>query len=1369
MGVVGRLTALVVTLAATAAGTSVLTLPEAVAAEGTGDGTVTIKILAFDDDLDIRVWRREGDDVVPVTGFVEESLGWHVGWHRLSKLPRGVELTLSAAPWQFRSYSLTEDVETFLGREPSAETADWFTIDDTSGFLRLPELRLVSGTSVVGTVTDLEGRPWSGHSPVRVRSWIRTASGLVRGPVGETDPTWDHPGRFVVTGLWPGAEVTVGMDPQEAPVTTASFVGGATSVEDADLVTTRPRESVPIGTIRASMEAAWVTGTAVDDDGIAYGGAEVTGLFKHASRPSYETSTTSHVLHGTDGDGRWGTHVLWGDEARFRLSVKKLGDMEPTTAWVGGASYESAHVFAPQGQTELGADTVTFDRAGAVVRGRLFNDLGSPIRQTRLRIDIGDIWQEAITNGDGVFELTGIPLGQEQTFSISEPWTGRTVALEGIRVDRPLVELPDATLPSTWPRIIARVVDDDSRTRLSDFHLVRIPAEGEEWNPRTAGMELLGTNLFPGTYGLYIERIPEGNYSWSDVIGWWWGGRRPTVGSPYAVTVSASDTGTIDLGEVRVPTLTELTGTVRDSEGIGLSDAVVTVTSENGHWLHPSERSVVTNGLGQYSILVAGATGVQVSVERDVPGAMYEPEIRGTVAQPLVVDGTTQTEDFVLDPVWDPSVGAVAGVRDQTCLQKTAQQAQRELEIAMVNGVLVWVPQYETYPTLVDWLDPAKAGVAIAPLMGMRADMSWGRATDGSLCFLSVTDDVTHQIWISPPGPDGSSDVTINYDHVSTPPRTGEDRPVVTAGWSDGRTAVVLPGAGDEGDYDDDGRYALVKGSRGSSQPGRYRFRHVGFPTGLSVENVVPPTIQGVSRPGETVRVDPGVWTADGRVVDDMIFTYQWSGIAQSSGPTRLLTHADGGHEVHVTVKAWYQGMRFTDQAEAHLAVEESTGPDPIVVTTSHGRTLYGVPIVWNTEAQLIVVHGCADVEDPRYTVRFGNDTPDMTGPMTVGSVGEDGLRDYYISIPELPTTGVGASIHTNVQEACVPGSPLISTTIYIDPAGTVVDQYGYPLDHARATLFRADTENGDYTRVPAGSEVMSEGNRENPVSTYGGAFPWDVAPGWYQVRASDGDRCQSGWSVPMQVPPARVAVLIKIWCSERRLDIRRGGDAEVGSTVTATPHVDPALPDPVITTQWYRNNIPVPGAIGTSYTLGPYDAGRTLMAHHVARRAPYTPDDGRGRTITFEAIEGWAYWFVPGTAISLPTPTPTPTPSPVPTPTPVAEAPVTSASMTSLRLVTRRPSPSKARVRVRVRTATGVVPTGVVEIRRRGAVVGRVVLRVGDTGRVVVRLKGLRKVGRHRITAAYLGSTTVEASRSRQVALRIRSAEADPRARLAG
>src|SRR5690349_526588 len=139
MGFGGRLIALLVTLAATAAGTSVVTLPAAVGADPGDTATVTLRVL--DDDGRgasgiVRLWRKDGGGYVPVTEAALTSPG--DGWVRIPGVPRDVELTLSSSATSRREDGNSVSVETFLGGEQTAYTADRFSVPGDVAFMRLP-------------------------------------------------------------------------------------------------------------------------------------------------------------------------------------------------------------------------------------------------------------------------------------------------------------------------------------------------------------------------------------------------------------------------------------------------------------------------------------------------------------------------------------------------------------------------------------------------------------------------------------------------------------------------------------------------------------------------------------------------------------------------------------------------------------------------------------------------------------------------------------------------------------------------------------------------------------------------------------------------------------------------------------------------------------------------------------------------------------------------------------------------------------------------------------------------------------------------------------------------------------------------------
>jgi hypothetical protein len=76
-----------------------------------------------------------------------------------------------------------------------------------------------------------------------------------------------------------------------------------------------------------------------------------------------------------------------------------------------------------------------------------------------------------------------------------------------------------------------------------------------------------------------------------------------------------------------------------------------------------------------------------------------------------------------------------------------------------------------------------------------------------------------------------------------------------------------------------------------------------------------------------------------------------------------------------------------------------------------------------------------------------------------------------------------------------------------------VDDATGAAIAGATVTLMHAGSPNGPFTPIPAGSVLMALSNRSNPDSTDAeGRFGWDVAPGYYELRASaPGYTCEAG------------------------------------------------------------------------------------------------------------------------------------------------------------------------------------------------------------------------------------------------------------------
>jgi len=97
------------------------------------------------------------------------------------------------------------------------------------------------------------------------------------------------------------------------------------------------------------------------------------------------------------------------------------------------------------------------------------------------------------------------------------------------------------------------------------------------------------------------------------------------------------------------------------------------------------------------------------------------------------------------------------------------------------------------------------------------------------------------------------------------------------------------------------------------------------------------------------------------------------------------------------------------------------------------------------------------------------------------------------------PSHGSASIAWTFTNTTC-PGDGF---NLYIDPSGVVRDAYGLPVVGATVTLYRSDAAGGPFAQVPAGSLLMSPGNRANSDLTVSGElFGWDVFAGFYKVLA---------------------------------------------------------------------------------------------------------------------------------------------------------------------------------------------------------------------------------------------------------------------------
>jgi LPXTG-motif cell wall-anchored protein len=161
--------------------------------------------------------------------------------------------------------------------------------------------------------------------------------------------------------------------------------------------------------------------------------------------------------------------------------------------------------------------------------------------------------------------------------------------------------------------------------------------------------------------------------------------------------------------------------------------------------------------------------------------------------------------------------------------------------------------------------------------------------------------------------------------------------------------------------------------------------------------------------------------------------------------------------------------------------------------------------------------------------------------------------------------------------------------------------------------------------------------NDVNPFVTDNvGFFRWDVAPGWYQVRANHAGA--SVTTAAMPVPPEQLGLVLAVPAGEKPVATtapKVNGDVKVGSKITASPGVWPVVagelaPIEVHSYQWLRDGQPISGATQSQYTPVAADQGKTLTVALVL-----------GRTLAADAgtVETWTVTLdagkVPGSQLA--------------------------------------------------------------------------------------------------------------------------------------
>lgn len=575
----------------------------------------------------------------------------------------------------------------------------------------------------------------------------------------------------------------------------------------------------------------------------------------------------------------------------------------------------------------------------------------------------------------------------------------------------------------------------------------------------------------------------------------------------------------------------------------------------------------------------------------------------------------------------------------------------------------------------------------------------------------------------------GDFDITFNYDQIqweagsASGGTDGLGGTSAAAGFTDGSgetgTHVQLPGSLTNGALLDDGPNSLTANQQGSSQAGRYNFqvRNSGMNERFG-------TLQGsvVNSAGAGV-VDAYVeaCTATGR---NCAYTR-----TDAEGAFDFAARAVGVQNVRVVPDG---NSLISGGGTATVVAGETVTMDPIVLrapvgmpstvsldgTTGNGS----VPSVHYSDPLPLRVTGCANVANPTYSVYVEGRLVRSNLPLTQSSPGV-----YTATIAAFyPETGA-AEIRTNVPATC--GAAATSFNIYIDPSGTVTDQWGRPVAGATVTLLRSDVFDGNYTVVPNGSDVMSPSNRQNPDTTDRvGYFRWDVTAGWYKVKV-DAAQCAGTTTGAMEVPPEKIDLVIKLNCPTLAPPTATAapkvtGDVRVGSTIKATPatFAAPLASGPTVL---LRNGLPLPS---TTYKIKASDVKAVFSARTTGQRADYV-DAGQALTVSFLPVDA----------------------------TSAGKKAKQAKSKTTLQVAKKNRKVSGKTVKVTVVVKTRGTTKGKVTIKVGKKTVAVKKLKAGTSKKVTIKVKASKlKKGRNKLQAVFSGSKGTARSSSKKVTVRV-------------
>ena len=308
-----------------------------------------------------------------------------------------------------------------------------------------------------------------------------------------------------------------------------------------------------------------------------------------------------------------------------------------------------------------------------------------------------------------------------------------------------------------------------------------------------------------------------------------------------------------------------------------------------------------------------------------------------------------------------------------------------------------------------------------------------------------------------------------------------------------------MPGSGIPGSFLDNGSLPLIYGSRDSSQLGRWNFpvrngvtTNGGTIYGAITDSASPPdVVRYVSV--EACLLAGGCFLTQSA---DFGGTYILSGLP--SGQYDIYVNPPDNSYLMQGFTTIY--LPPNGDVEANISLKSVSSLPSNVTITHHRVNSDGTPVLeWSTSS-ILNVSGCS-YGQATATITM-NDQSAVIDVSMYETYKGSGL--YTGTIPDPYPDHGGATVDISLTCPNSSQNQSLSFSIYIDPSGQVVDTQGNPIPGATVSLLYSDNPLGPFSLLPAGSTIMSPGNRQNPdMTTTDGTFGWDVLTGYYEVTAS--------------------------------------------------------------------------------------------------------------------------------------------------------------------------------------------------------------------------------------------------------------------------